>query len=82
MGRQRKIDQEALSQTNRAHLSFSDNTMKKVEDILAETGISSASELFRQAAIFYTLAYDEHKKGSEILIRNKDGSIEKLRMFM
>lgn len=56
--------------------------MKKVEDILAETGISSASELFRQAAIFYTFAYDEHKKGSEILIRNKDGSIEKLRMFM
>jgi hypothetical protein len=46
------------------------------------TDKNSLSEVFREALKFYALAYQEHKKGSDLLIRNDKGEIERLRMFM
>lgn len=67
---------------NRLHVSFPDSIKLKLEEIKSDTDKQSISEVFRQAVMFYSLAYEEHKKGSDILIRDKDGSIERLRMFI
>lgn len=70
------------SKQNRLHVSFPENVKVKLEEIKSETEKQSISEVFRQALLFYTLAYEEHKKGSDFLIRNKDGEVERLRMFI
>lgn len=67
---------------NRVHISYPDSMKERLEEIKLETDKSSLSEVFRQALLFYSLAFEEHKKGSDFLIRNKNGEIERLRMFM
>jgi hypothetical protein len=67
---------------NRVHIAFPDGMRKRLEEVKVEADMGSLSEVFRQAIKFYMLAYEEHKKGSDFLIRNKDGEIERLRMFM
>lgn len=68
--------------TNRIHVSYPDSVKARLEEIRIETDKSSLSEVFRQALLFYALAYEEHKKGADFLIRSKGGEIERLRMFM
>lgn len=70
------------SNTNRVHVSYPETIKDRLEEIKTETDKSSLSEVFRTALLFYTLAYEEHKKGSDFLIRSKDGQVERLRMFM
>lgn len=67
---------------NRAHIAFPPAMRARLEEIKAETDMPSLSEVFRQALKFYLLAYEEHKKGSDLLIRPKSGELERLRMFM
>jgi len=67
---------------NRVHVSYPETIKDRLEEIRTETDKTSLSEVFRTALLFYTLAYEEHKKGSDFLIRNKDGEVERLRMFM
>lgn len=74
--------EKTMSKTNRIHVSYPDSMKERLEEIKQATDKASVSEVFRQALLFYTLAYEEHKKGSDFLIRNKDGEIERLRMFM
>jgi metal-responsive CopG/Arc/MetJ family transcriptional regulator len=68
--------------SNRVHVSYPDSLKDNLSEIRETTGRNSLSEVFREALKFYTLAYQEHKKGSDFLIRNKNGEIERLRMFM
>ena len=68
--------------TNRIHVSYPDSMKDRLEEIREETDKSSLSEVFRQALLFYALAYEEHKKGSDFLIRTEGGDIERLRMFL
>lgn len=68
--------------TNRIHVSYPDRLKDRFEEIKAATDKNSMSEVFRTAMLFYSLAYEEHKKGSDFLIRDKDGQVERLRMFM
>jgi len=70
------------SSTNRVHVSYPNSMKTRLDEIKMETEKNSLSEVFRQALLFYTLAFEEHKKGSDFLIRNKDGEVERLRMFM
>lgn len=67
---------------NRVHVSYPDSMKERLEQIKVETDKGSLSEVFRQALMFYALAFEEHKKGSDMLIRDKDGQIERLRMFL
>ena len=67
---------------NRVHITFPEGMRKRLEEMRSEAELSSVSEVFREAVKFYMLAYEEHKKGSDFLIRNKDGQLERLRMFM
>lgn len=67
---------------NRVHVSYPDTMKDRLEEIKVETDKGSLSEVFRQALLFYALAFDEHKKGSDFLIRDKEGQIERLRMFL
>ena len=67
---------------NRVHITFPEGMRKRLEDMRGEAELASLSEVFREAVKFYMLAYEEHKKGSDFLIRNKDGQFERLRMFM
>ena len=73
---------EDPQKTNRVHISYPDSMKARLEEIKVETDKSSLSEVFRQALLFYALAFEEHKKGSDFLIRNKSGELERLRMFM
>jgi len=73
---------KAAYSANRVHVSYPDTMKDRLEQIKTETDKGSLSEVFRQALIFYALAFDEHKKGSDLLIRDRDGQIERLRMFM
>lgn len=70
------------SGANRIHVSYPDSMRDRLEEIREETDKGSLSEVFRQALLFYALAYEEHKKGSDFLIRTKDGDLERLRMFL
>lgn len=67
---------------NRIHVSYPDSMKERLEEIKIETDKGSLSEVFRNALMFYALAFEEHKKGSDFLIRDKDGQIERLRMFL
>lgn len=67
---------------NRIHVSYPDSMKDRLEEIRDVTDKGSLSEVFRQALLFYALAYEEHKKGSDFLIRTKDGDLERLRMFL
>lgn len=67
---------------NRIHVSYPDSMKDRLEEIKTETDKGSLSEVFRQALLFYALAYEEHKKGADFLIRSKDGEVERLRMFL
>lgn len=66
----------------RVHVSFPENMKEKLDEIKINTDQSSLSEVFRTALKFYTLAYEEHQKGSDFLIRDHKGELERLRMFM
>lgn len=66
----------------RVHVSFPEALRIRLEEIKDNEEIGSVSEVFRNAVKFYAMAYEEHKKGSSILIRHDDGSIERLRMFL
>lgn len=66
----------------RVHVSFPETLRVRLDEIKKNEEIGSVSEVFRNAVKFYLLAYEEHKKGSAMLIRHDDGSIEKLRMFL
>lgn len=79
-GKERK-SKEAPA-VNRVHISYPDSMKTRLEEIKIETDKGSLSEVFRQALLFYSLAFEEHKKGSDFLIRNKDGELERLRMFL
>jgi len=68
--------------TNRVHVSYPDSLKDHLSEIREATDKNSLSEVFREALKFYALAYQEHKKGSDILIRNDKGEVERLRMFM
>lgn len=67
---------------NRVHIAFPDGMRARLEEIKDETDAGTMSELFRNALKFYMLAYEEHKKESDLLIRNKNGEVERLRMFI
>jgi len=71
----------ALS-ANRVHVSYPDSMKAKLEEIQLETHKGSLSEVFRDALKFYALAFEEHKQGSDFLIRNRKGETERLRMFL
>lgn len=66
---------------NRAHISYPNSVRDQLEEIKVETNSSSVSEVIRQAISFYSLAFEEHKKGSDLIIRLKNGEKERLRMF-
>lgn len=66
---------------NRAHISYTNSVRDQLEEIKMETGASSVSEVIRQAINFYTLAFAENKRGSDLLIRLANGEVERLRMF-
>lgn len=66
---------------NRIHVSYPDSMKFRLEEIQRETHKGSLSEVFREALKFYALAFEEHKKGSEFLIRDQEGQVERLRMF-
>lgn len=67
---------------NRVHVSYPDTMKDRLEEIRSETDKGSLSEVFRQALMFYALAYEEHKRGSDFLIRSKSGELERIRMFL
>jgi hypothetical protein len=73
---------KAATSENRVHIAFPDAMRKRLEEVKVDSDMGSLSEVFRQAIKFYLLAYEEHKRGSDFLIRNKDGDIERLRLFM
>ena len=68
--------------TNRVHVSYPDSIHEHLSEIREVTNKNSISEVFREALKLYVLAHEEHKKGSDLLIRNKDGEVERLRLFM
>lgn len=78
----RAVKKKAIKTANRVHVSYPDTMKDRLEEIQTETDKGSLSEVFRQALMFYALAYEEHKKGSDFLIRDKNGEIERLRMFL
>lgn len=67
---------------NRIHISYPNSMKKRLEEIKAENDKGSVSEVIREAIKFYILAYEEHKKGSDFLIRLENGEKERLRMFV
>jgi len=77
-----KAVKKAAKTANRVHVSYPDTMKNRLEEIRSETDKGSLSEVFRQALMFYALAYEEHKKGSDFLIRNKGGELERLRIFL
>lgn len=78
----RRTDMAKPVTANRLHVSYPDSMKPRLEEIQRQTGQASLSEVFRQAILFYTLAFEEHEKGSDFLIRNRDGEVERLRMFL
>lgn len=70
------------NRTNRVHVSYPDSLKDHLSEIKEVTDKASLSEVFREALKFYALAYQEHKKGSDILIRSEKGEVERLRLFM
>lgn len=79
---EKEITMKSSSSENRVHISFPDGMKKRLENIKDDSELMSLSEVFREAFKFYALAYEEHKKGSEFLIRDKNGQLERLRMFL
>jgi len=73
---------KGLKSSNRVHVSYPDSLKENLSEIREATDKNSLSEVFREALKFYALAYQEHKKGSDVLIRNNKGEVERLRMFM
>lgn len=76
------MKKKGLTNTNRVHVSYPDSLKDHLSEIREVTDKNSLSEVFREALKFYALAYQEHKKGSDLLIRNDKGEIERLRLFM
>ena len=73
---------KAEARISRVHVSYPNAMKERLEEIRVETDKGTLSEVFRQALLFYALAYEEHKKGNDFLIRNRNGEIERLRMFL
>ena len=67
---------------NRIHVSYPDTMKDRLEEIRTETDKGTLSEVFRQALVFYALAWEEHKKGNDFVIRSPNGETERLRMFL
>ena len=68
--------------TNRVHVSYPETMKDRLEEIKTDTDKGTLSEVFRQALLFYALAWEEHKKGNDFVIRSPNGETERLRMFL
>lgn len=75
-------DESENEDLSRVNITINSELKGHIEEVKRNTGKSSISEVFRQAVFFYLVAFREHKKGGEILIRDKNGTVEKLRMFI
>lgn len=75
-------DKASISDDTRVNITINAEIKENVDEVRRNTGKSTLSEVFRQALFFYIVAYKEHKKGGEILIRDSKGNTEKLRMFI
>ncbi len=73
---------EPVLDDTRVNITINQVTRKNLEEIKLETDKPTLAEVFRQAVFFYTILFKEHKKGSELLIRDSKGNVEKFRMFI
>ena len=73
---------EAESDDTRVNITINPVTRKNLEEIKKETDKPTLAEVFRQAVFFYTVLFKEHQKGSEFLIRDSKGNVERFRMFV
>lgn len=80
--RKSKSEEGAEKEETRVNITINAKTKGHLEEVRVDTDKSTLSDVFRQAIFYYTVLFQEHKKGNEILIRDKNGNVEKLRMFM
>jgi hypothetical protein len=66
----------------RVQLDLTPTSMARLTELRDKTDSASYAEVFKNAMKFYDGIITETAKGSEFLIRDKDGKISEFRMFL
>lgn len=69
------------SEKTRVQFDFAPKAIEQLNEIKERTGAASYAEVVRNALKLYDGLLSEIDRGSEFLIKNKDGSIASIRLF-
>lgn len=66
----------------RVQLDFAPTAMKRLQDLKATTEAVSYAEVVKNALRLYEALIEQEKAGREVLTRDKDGTLELLKVFV
>lgn len=64
------------------HIAMPAQLKDRLDQLAEATNADGPSDVIRAALVLYDLAFQEHSRGSDLLIRTKDGDVERLRIFL
>lgn len=56
-----------------AHVTYPESLSERLLEIQRETHAGSVAEVFRRSLIVFAALWEAHKRGDEIILRNKEG---------
>ncbi|MBL4761047.1 MAG: hypothetical protein JKY80_09450 [Mariprofundaceae bacterium] len=68
--------------TSRLNVTFPEALVDKLQELQDATYAGTLAEVFRNALVVYSAIWEAHKKGAEVVIREKDGSEKTLALFL
>ena len=64
------------------HIAMPQQLKERLDELVELTDASGPSDVIRAALVLYDLAYQEHARGSDLLIRSESGDVARLRIFL
>ena len=56
-----------------AHVTYPESLSERLQEIQRETHAGSVAEIFRRSLILFAALWEAHKRGDEIILRDKKG---------
>ncbi len=70
-----------MTSTTKLEISLPTETIERYEEIALSMGEKNTKEVFRKAVLTLALLHEEAKNGAEIVLKQPDGTSEKLNLF-
>lgn len=69
-GRPPKLDKTV---PNSAHVTYPESLSQRLQEIQRETHAGSIAEVFRRSLVVFAALWEAHKRGEDVILRDKNG---------